>query len=74
MTHPIRDPNARKVQIGISLSLAALDMADAVVAACAHSNRSALLEKLIRDAAEEHLDSPDCTKSDLCANGWLRLS
>ncbi len=59
MTHPIRDPQARKVQVGISLSLAALDMADAVVAALEHSNRSALMEELIRTAAEKHLPVSD---------------
>lgn len=59
MTLPIREPKARKVQVGISLSLAALDMADAVVAACAHPNRSALIEELIREAAELHLHGSD---------------
>ena len=59
MTHPIRDPKARKVQVGVSLSLAALDMADAIVAALDHPNRSALLETLIRTAAAEHLPVAD---------------
>ena len=59
MTHPIRDPKARKVQVGISLSLAALDMADAVVAALDHPHRSALMEELIRTAAEKHLPTAD---------------
>ena len=62
MTHPIRDPKARKVQVGISLSLAALDMADAVVAALDHANRSALVEELIRTAAEKHLPLTDRSK------------
>ena len=64
MTIPIREPKARKVQVGISLSLAALDMADAVVAACAHSNRSALIEGLIREAAELHLNASDATEEN----------
>ena len=60
MSHPIRNPQARKIQVGISLSLAALDMADAVAQALDHPTRSALLEALIRQAADEHLGaSPD---------------
>ncbi len=59
MTHPIRDPKARKVQVGISLSLAALEMADAVVAALDHPHRSALVEELIRAAAQKHLPTAD---------------
>jgi len=55
MSHPIRNPQARKIQVGISLSLAALDMADAVAQALDHPTRSALIEELIRDAANEHL-------------------
>lgn len=64
MTHPIRDPKARKVQVGISLSLTALDMADAVVAVLDHSNRSALMEELIRTAAEKHLPSADLSEEN----------
>jgi len=64
MTHPIRDPKARKVQVGISLSLAVLDMADAVVAALDHPHRSALMEELIRTAAEKHLPSADLSEEN----------
>ena len=45
MSHPIRNPQARKVQVGISLSLAALDMADAVARVLDHPTRSALMEE-----------------------------
>ena len=55
MSHPIRNPQARKIQVGISLSLAALDMADAVARALEHPTRSALFEELIRQAADKHL-------------------
>ena len=64
MSHPIRNPQARKVQVGISLSLAALDMADAVARALDHPNRSVLLEELIRAAAEEHLGTSDRNEGD----------
>lgn len=66
MSHPIRNPQARKIQVGISLSLAALDMADAVARALHHPTRSALIEELVRQAAKEHLvaSSGDCDASE----------
>ena len=51
MTHPIRNPKARKVQVGISLSLSTLEIADAIATARNHPTRSALVEELIREAA-----------------------